>query len=66
MRHTAITQLVKSKADIPTIQKISGHKVLAMVLRYAHVHDTHVDKAMTTLAQPLPLALPGEFKQPAQ
>ena len=66
MRRTAITKLIKAGVDLPTVQKISGHKVLAMVLRYAHVHDTHVDKAMTTLAQPLPLALPGEFKQPAQ
>jgi integrase len=62
MRRTAITKLIKAGVDLPTVQKISGHKVLAMVLRYAHVHDTHIDKAMAALAQPLPLALPGEFK----
>lgn len=66
MRHTAITKLIKAGVDLPTVPKISGHKVLAMVLRYAHVHDTHIDKAMTALAHPLPLALPGEFKKPAQ
>ena len=32
MRHTAITRLVKAGRDIPTIQKISGHKTAAMVL----------------------------------
>jgi hypothetical protein len=37
-----------------------------MELRYAHEHDTHNDTALTALGQPLPLALPGEFKQPAQ
>ncbi len=34
MRHTAITRLVKAGVDLPTIQRISGHKTLAMVLRY--------------------------------
>jgi site-specific recombinase XerD len=32
MRHTAITNLVKAGVDLPTIQKISGHKRLAMVI----------------------------------
>jgi hypothetical protein len=36
MRHTAITDLVQSGVDLPTIQKVSGHKTLAMVLRYTH------------------------------
>ena len=31
MRHTAITNLVKAGVDLPTIQKISGHKTLYMV-----------------------------------
>ena len=38
MRHTAITKLVQAGVDLPTVQRISGHKTLAMVLRYAHVH----------------------------
>ncbi|QUT05205.1 site-specific integrase [Sphingobium phenoxybenzoativorans] len=46
MRHTAITQLVKAKADIPTIQKISGHKTPAMVLHYVHIHGEHIDDAI--------------------
>ena len=49
MRHTAITRLVKTKVDLPTIQKISGHKTLAMVLRYVHVHGEHIDTAIETL-----------------
>jgi integrase len=33
MRHTTITFLVQAGVDLPTIQRISGHKTLAMVLR---------------------------------
>ncbi|WP_185208159.1 site-specific integrase [Sphingomonas sp. NBWT7] len=49
MRHTAITRLVKAGVDLPTVQKISGHKTLAMVLRYAHVHGRHIDQAIAVL-----------------
>jgi integrase len=49
LRHTAITRLVEAGVDLATIQKISGHKTLAMVLRYAHVHGQHIDKAMVAL-----------------
>ncbi|WP_333605986.1 tyrosine-type recombinase/integrase [Novosphingobium sp.] len=49
MRHTAITRLVKAKVDLPTIQKISGHKTLAMVLRYTHVYGEHIDSAIEAL-----------------
>lgn len=54
MRHTAITRLVQAGVDLPTIQKISGHKTLAMVLRYAHVSGAHIDGAMTALDRTLP------------
>ena len=54
MRHTAITNLVKAGIDLPTIQQISGHKTLAMVLRYAHVHGTHIDAAMKALSVGMP------------
>jgi len=49
MRHTAITRLVQAGVDLPTIQRISGHKTLAMVLRYAHVSGAHIDVAMAAL-----------------
>lgn len=54
MRHTAITRLVKVGVDLPTIQRISGHKTLAMVLRYTHVHGAHIDKAIGALSTPIP------------
>ena len=54
MRHTAITALVQAGVDLPTIQKISGHKSLAMVLRYAHVHGHHIDRAIGAIGRTLP------------
>jgi len=54
LRHTAITKLVQAGVDLPTIQQISGHKTLAMVLRYTHVHGTHVDKAIAALGRTIP------------
>lgn len=53
MRHTAITRLVEDGVPIPTIQKISGHKTIQMVLRYTHVSDRHVDDAMKSLERSL-------------
>ncbi|WP_267903862.1 tyrosine-type recombinase/integrase [Sphingomonas sp. EC-HK361] len=49
MRHTAITRLVKAGVDLPTIQRISGHKTLGMVLRYTHIHGSHIDRAVAHL-----------------
>jgi site-specific recombinase XerD len=54
MRHTAITNLVKAGVDLPTIQRISGHKTLAMVLRYTHVHGSHIDQAIRNIGRSLP------------
>ena len=54
MRHTAITKLVQAGVDIPTIQRISGHKTVAMVLRYVHVHGQHVDRAIRAIGRTLP------------
>lgn len=56
MRHTAITALVRAGVDLPTVQKISGHKTLAMVLRYAHVHGAHIDQAIKAIGRGLPSA----------
>lgn len=49
MRHTGITRLVKAGVDIPTIQRISGHKTLAMVMRYVHLEDDHIDQSIDAI-----------------
>jgi integrase len=64
MRHSAITTLVKAGADLPTIKEISGHKTLAMVLRYAHVHGEHVDKAIRAIGRTRPELRGNESGRP--
>lgn len=54
MRHTAITRLVKAGVDLPTIQRVSGHKTLSMVMRYVHLHGRHIDDALMALESSLP------------
>ena len=64
MRHTAITKLVKAGVDLPTIQRISGHKTLAMVLRYVHVHGEHIDAAISALDGSFSDAIAPELHTP--
>jgi integrase len=54
MRHTAITKFVQANIDLSTIQKLSGHKTLSQVLRYAHVHAAHINEAADKISMPLP------------
>jgi integrase len=49
LRHTAITHLVQAGVDLPTVKRISGHKTMAMVERYAHQSGAHIDEAMDRL-----------------
>jgi integrase len=61
LRHTAITHLVQAGVDLPTVKRISGHKTLIMVERYAHQNGAHIQAAMDALearyaVPPLPTA----------
>ena len=49
LRHTAITHLVQAGDDLPTVKRISGHKTLVMVERYAHANAAHIQSAMEKL-----------------
>lgn len=49
MRHTAVTRIVRAKTDNQTIMKVSGHKIVAMVLRYMHVDGEDIDIASAAL-----------------
>jgi integrase len=49
LRHTAITHLVQAGVDLPTVQRISGHKTLQMVVRYSHQNGEHIRSAMDVL-----------------
>jgi len=48
-------------ADIKTVQTISGHKTVAMVMHYAHVFAPHVDRAISVLNSPLPGTITPEL-----
>lgn len=56
LRHTAITHLVQAGVDLPTVQRISGHKTLQMVVRYSHQNGEHIQSAMKILEQRYNLA----------
>lgn len=49
LRHTAITHLVQAGVDLPTVKRISGHKTMIMVERYAHQSGAHIAAAMDRL-----------------
>jgi integrase len=51
LRHTAITHLVQAGVDLPTVKRISGHKTLIMVERYAHANGEHIKEAMNKLEE---------------
>lgn len=51
LRHTAITHLVQAGVDLPTVQRISGHKTLQMVVRYSHQNGEHIRAAMDKLEE---------------
>ena len=55
LRHTVITHLVQAGVDLPTVRRISGHKTLAMVERYAHANGAHIQLAMDKLESRLKL-----------
>ena len=49
LRHTAASYLAMAGIDLNTIRMILGHKSIRMVLRYAHLSDTHQAKAVAVL-----------------
>lgn len=51
LRHTAISHLVQAGVDLPTVKRISGHKTLVMVERYAHQDGPHIAAAMAKLGK---------------
>jgi integrase len=61
LRHTAITHLVRAGVDLPTVQRVSGHKTFEVVARYSHQNQEHVQDALNKLdarvasGQPAPL-----------
>ena len=51
LRHTVITHLVQAGVAVPTVTRVSGHKTLIMVARYAHQNGEHIQAAMDKLSE---------------
>jgi Phage integrase family len=51
MRHTAVTRIAETGADIKTIQEFSGHESLQMALRYAHAKIVRSTACRRTFCQ---------------
>ncbi len=49
LRHTTITHLIQAGVDLPTVKRISGHKTMIMVERYAHQNGAHIAEALDKL-----------------
>jgi hypothetical protein len=45
----AITHLVQTGVDLPTVKRISGNKTMIIVERYAHQSGAHIAEAMSKL-----------------
>lgn len=58
MRHTAITRLASTGADFKTLQELSSHESLVMVLRYANAQDRVIDRALDLLEERTTAELP--------
>jgi hypothetical protein len=53
-------------AKLPTIQRISGHKTLAMVMRYVHLSDERIDSSITAIDTGFLDAITLELHTPGQ
>ena len=62
LRHTAITHLVQAAVDLPTVQKVSGHKSFQMVCQYSHQNQEHVQQALSKLDSRIVVKTPDQAK----
>jgi len=51
LRHTFNTNMVKAGVDRSVIMKLTGHKTLAMFLRYSHLDQEQSESAMQSLGE---------------
>ena len=49
-RHTFISKLLHSGAEMATIRKLSGHRTEAMLMRYGHATEESKQRAVETAA----------------
>ncbi len=56
LSHTVIAHPAQAGIYLPTIKRISGHKTLAMVERYAHQNGHHIQAVMDKLQERMRIA----------
>jgi len=49
LRHTYASRLVERGVDLATVQKVMGHSSIGTTMRYAHLAQAHVEKAVLVL-----------------
>ncbi|RZD16666.1 MAG: site-specific integrase [Candidatus Acididesulfobacter guangdongensis] len=49
LRHTFASQLVMKGIDLTTVKELLGHKDIKMTLRYSHLSQAHIKKAVEIL-----------------
>lgn len=52
LRHTFASRLVMAGVDLTTVKQLMGHKEISMTLRYAHLSDEHMQRAVDFLVPP--------------
>ena len=56
LRHTYASWLVMAGTPLATVQKLMGHKTIAMTLRYAHLSPDHIRATVSVFDGKKPIA----------